>query len=132
MRGRLRRDEREAVFDCALLSVAVPACEPLVPTARFAQPISAFVLYPMLALSGLFFPIGRLPRWLETIAYALPTTHAVALLNDDSNDVGKVHLGVVHIFDPCPSVKERDGERLLCDQERGHDGPCGNWKRGRM
>src|SRR5213596_3571118 len=53
----------------------------LVPTARFAQPISAFVLYPMLALSGLFFPIGRLPRWLETIAYALPTTHAVALLN---------------------------------------------------
>ena len=23
----------------------------------------------------------------------------VALLNDDSNDVGKVHLGVVHIFD---------------------------------
>ena len=53
----------------------------LVPTARFAQPISAFVLYPMLALSGLFFPVARLPRWLETIAYALPTTHAVALLN---------------------------------------------------
>ncbi len=52
----------------------------LVPTARFAQPISAFVLYPMLALSGLFFPIERLPRWLEAIAYLLPTTHAVALL----------------------------------------------------
>src|SRR6266566_248355 len=53
----------------------------LVPTARFAQPISAFVLYPMLALSGLFFPVARLPRWLEGIAYLLPTTHAVALLN---------------------------------------------------
>src|SRR6266550_402598 len=53
----------------------------LVPTARFAQPISAFVLYPMLALSGLFFPVERLPRWLEGIAYLLPTTHAVALLN---------------------------------------------------
>ncbi len=26
------------------------------------------------------------------------TNHTVALLNDDSNDVGKVHLGVVHIF----------------------------------
>jgi predicted NUDIX family phosphoesterase len=26
------------------------------------------------------------------------TNHIVALLNDDSNDVGKVHLGVVHIF----------------------------------
>src|SRR5436190_19840460 len=53
----------------------------LVPTARFAQPISAFVLYPMLALSGLFFPVAKLPRWLEAIAYSLPTTHAVALLN---------------------------------------------------
>jgi ABC-2 type transport system permease protein len=52
----------------------------IVPTARFAQPISAAVLYPMLALSGLFFPITRLPRWLEAIAYLLPTTHAVALL----------------------------------------------------
>jgi len=51
-----------------------------VPTARFAQPISAFVLYPMLALSGLFFPVAKLSRWLEAIAYLLPTTHAVALL----------------------------------------------------
>jgi ABC-2 type transport system permease protein len=52
----------------------------LVPTARFAQPISAFVLYPMLALSGLFYPIERLPQWLQRIAYLFPTTHAVALL----------------------------------------------------
>jgi ABC-2 type transport system permease protein len=53
----------------------------LVPTARFAQPISAAVLYPMLALSGLFFPVDRLPRALKALAYLLPTTHAVALLN---------------------------------------------------
>jgi ABC-2 type transport system permease protein len=52
----------------------------LVPTARFAQPISAAVLYPMIALSGLFFPVDRLPRALRTVAAALPTTHAVALL----------------------------------------------------
>jgi ABC-type multidrug transport system, permease component len=52
----------------------------LVPTARFAQPIGAAVLYPMLALSGLFFPVDRLPRALEALAYLLPTTHAVALL----------------------------------------------------
>src|ERR1700733_11866669 len=26
------------------------------------------------------------------------TDHVVALLNDDSNEVGKVHLGVVHVF----------------------------------
>jgi ABC-2 type transport system permease protein len=53
----------------------------IVPTARFAQPISALVLYPMLALSGMFFPVARLSAPLRTIAYALPTTHAVALLN---------------------------------------------------
>lgn len=52
----------------------------LVPTARFAQPIGAAVFYPMLALSGLFFPVARLPRALEALAYLLPTTHAVALL----------------------------------------------------
>jgi ABC-2 type transport system permease protein len=52
----------------------------LVPTARFAQPISAAIVYPMLALSGLFYPVDRLPRALKAIAYALPTTHAVALL----------------------------------------------------
>ena len=33
----------------------------LVPTARFAQPISAIVLYPMVALSGLFVPVEALP-----------------------------------------------------------------------
>jgi ABC-2 type transport system permease protein len=52
----------------------------LVPTARFAQPISAAILYPMVFLSGLFFPVARLPRALAAIAYVLPTTHAVALL----------------------------------------------------
>jgi ABC-2 type transport system permease protein len=52
----------------------------LVPTARFAQPIGAAVLYPMLALSGLFFPVNRLPRALQALAFVLPTTHAVALL----------------------------------------------------
>ena len=52
----------------------------VVPTARFAGLISAAVLYPMLALSGLFFPVERLPRALEAISYLLPTTHAVALL----------------------------------------------------
>ena len=52
----------------------------LVPTARFAQPISAFVMYPMLALSGLFYPLARFPGWLRGIATVLPTTHAVALL----------------------------------------------------
>jgi ABC-2 type transport system permease protein len=53
----------------------------LVPTARFAQPIGAIVLYPMLALSGLFYPLDRFPPALRDLAYLFPTTHAVALLN---------------------------------------------------
>lgn len=52
----------------------------LVPTARFAQPIGAVVLYPMLAVSGLFFPVASLPAGLRAVAWVLPTTHAVALL----------------------------------------------------
>jgi len=52
----------------------------LVPSSRFAQPLGAVVLYPMLAVSGLFFPIERLPGWLQSVAWLLPTTHTVALL----------------------------------------------------
>ncbi len=52
----------------------------MVPTARFAQVISAAVVYPMLALSGLFFPVERFPPALKSVSYVLPTTHAVALL----------------------------------------------------
>lgn len=60
----------------------------LVPTARFAQPIGAVVLYPMLAISGLFFPVTHLPPVLRAIAWALPTTHAVALLQGVWNGSG--------------------------------------------
>lgn len=52
----------------------------IVPTARFAQPIGAAILYPMVALSGLFFPVAALPTGLRLVANALPTTHAVSLM----------------------------------------------------
>jgi ABC-2 type transport system permease protein len=52
----------------------------VVPTARFAQPIGTAVLYPMVALSGLFYPLDQLPRALRIVALGLPTTHAVALM----------------------------------------------------
>jgi ABC-2 type transport system permease protein len=52
----------------------------LVPTARFAQPIGTLVLYPMLGLSGLFTPVESLPPILQSVARALPLTHAVSLL----------------------------------------------------
>jgi len=53
----------------------------LVPTARFAQPVATFVLYPMLVVSGLFFPIAALPPVLQAIAKVLPLTYAVSLLS---------------------------------------------------
>jgi len=53
----------------------------LVPTARFAQPVATFILYPMLALSGLFFPIATLPPFAQLVAKLLPLTYAVSLLS---------------------------------------------------
>jgi ABC-2 type transport system permease protein len=52
----------------------------LVPTARFAQPVASLVLYPMLFLSGLFFPVDGLPAGLQVVARVVPLTYAVSLL----------------------------------------------------
>jgi ABC-2 type transport system permease protein len=52
----------------------------IVPSARFAQPIGAIILYPMLAMSGLFFSIEALPPVMRFVARALPLTYAVSLL----------------------------------------------------
>jgi ABC-2 type transport system permease protein len=52
----------------------------VVPTARFAPPMGAFVLYPMLALSGLFMPVGVLPPVLRAVSAGLPLTWAVSLM----------------------------------------------------
>jgi len=38
-----------------------------------------FVAVPMMLFSGTFFPVSRLPGWLQPIAYATPLWHAVAL-----------------------------------------------------
>ncbi len=42
------------------------------------------------------------------------TNRAVALLNDDSNEVGRVHLGVVHIF-TLDSEDVQKGEAMITD-----------------
>ena len=52
----------------------------IVPTARFAQPIGAAILYPMIGLSGLFVPIAELPPALRAVARVLPVTYTVSLL----------------------------------------------------
>ncbi|HLG57973.1 MAG TPA: ABC transporter permease [Vicinamibacterales bacterium] len=53
----------------------------IVPTARFAQPIATFLLYPMMAMSGLFFPIALLPPALQVVSKVVPLTYAVSLLD---------------------------------------------------
>jgi predicted NUDIX family phosphoesterase len=42
------------------------------------------------------------------------TNRAVALLNDDSNEVGRVHLGVVHIFQ-LESADVQKGEAMITE-----------------
>ena len=68
----------------------------LIPTARFAQPIASIILYPMLALSGLFVPIEQLPPALRVVAHALPLTYAVSLLRGIlQGDAWSAHIGDV-------------------------------------
>jgi ABC-2 type transport system permease protein len=52
----------------------------IVPTARFAQPIGALLMYPMVAVSGLFVPVQSLPPVLRAVARVVPLTYAVALM----------------------------------------------------
>ena len=52
----------------------------VVPTARFAQPIGAVLVYPLLGLSGLFVPVEAFPPGLQSITAGNPFTHAISLL----------------------------------------------------
>lgn len=51
-----------------------------VPTARFAQPVAGIILYPLLAISGLFAPLEAFPPFWQHAALLSPVTHAVTLL----------------------------------------------------
>jgi predicted NUDIX family phosphoesterase len=52
----------------------------------------------------------------EEVAIDTPyTEQCVGLINDDLTDVGRVHLGVVHIFDvERPAVTPRESEMIEC------------------
>lgn len=82
----------------------------LVPTARFAQPISAGLLYPMIAVSGL--PLDRLSYPLQIFVRGFPTTHAVALMQGiwDGSGWG-AHwgnvAGLVLVFGVCVGLSIR-------------------------
>jgi len=84
----------------------------VVPTARFAQPIGTVIIYPMLALSGLFAPVDALPRALQLVARALPLTYAVSLLRGIWHGDGwSGHVGDVAVltlmFATCIAVSTR-------------------------
>jgi ABC-2 type transport system permease protein len=64
---------------CSILSLGFVIAS-IVPTARFAQPVGALVLYPMIGLSGLFVPLASYPPLLGAAARALPLTYVVSLL----------------------------------------------------
>jgi ABC-2 type transport system permease protein len=64
---------------CSILSLGFVIAS-IVPTARFAQPVGALILYPMIGLSGLFVPVASYPPLLAAAARALPLTYVVSLL----------------------------------------------------
>src|SRR4029079_17567482 len=84
----------------------------VVPTARFAQPIGAAVLYPMLGLCGLFVPVQSMPPALQVVARALPLTNAVSLLEGiRKGEAWSAHMGdvaaLVIVFAICTSLSAK-------------------------
>ena len=84
----------------------------IVPTARFAQPIGALLMYPMIGLSGLVVPVASLPPVLHAIAKMLPLTYAVSLLEGIwVGDPWSAHLGDVAalalVFVICTAVSAK-------------------------
>jgi ABC-2 type transport system permease protein len=84
----------------------------VIPTARFAQPIGSLILYPMVAVSGLFFPVEQLPVALRIVARLLPLTYAVSLLRGIlTGGAWSAHLGdvvaLVLIFLACTAVSAK-------------------------
>jgi ABC-2 type transport system permease protein len=67
------------ISTCSILSIGFLIAS-IVPTARFAQLIGAVIVYPMIAISGLFVPVEMLPPVLRALARVLPFTYAVPLL----------------------------------------------------
>jgi ABC-2 type transport system permease protein len=83
------------ISTCSILSIGFVIAS-IVPTARFAQPLSAVLLYPMVAISGLFVPLSELPSALQSVARLLPLTYVVSLLTGILNGAAwSAHAGDV-------------------------------------
>jgi ABC-2 type transport system permease protein len=84
----------------------------IIPTARFAQPAAAVILYPMIAVSGLFFPLAQLPPAIHAVARMLPFTFAVSLLEGIlRGDSWRAHVGDVAglaiVFAVCTALSAK-------------------------
>jgi ABC-2 type transport system permease protein len=84
----------------------------IVPTARFAQPIGAIIMYPMIAVCGIFAPVESLPPVLHALARVDPLTYAVGLLEGIwIGDPWSAHLGdvaaLVLIFAVCTALSAK-------------------------
>lgn len=64
-------------------------------TSESARGLSSFVAFPMMFLSGIFFPITTLPGWLQTTVHVLPLTWLTDALHRVMNDgVGLSAIGL--------------------------------------
>jgi ABC-2 type transport system permease protein len=84
----------------------------IVPTARFAQPIGAAILYPMIGLCGLFVPVQSMPPALQVVARVLPLTYAVSLLEGiRKGEAWSTHMGdvvaLVVVFAICTALSAK-------------------------
>jgi ABC-2 type transport system permease protein len=84
----------------------------IVPTARFAQPIGAAILYPMLGICGLFVPLQSLPPALRAVARVVPLTYAVSLLQGIwKGEAWSAHIGdvlaLIAVFAICSALSAK-------------------------
>jgi ABC-2 type transport system permease protein len=99
------------ISTCSILSIGFLIAS-IVPTARFAQPIGAAILYPMIALCGLFMPLESLPPALHALARLLPLTYAVSLLQGIwKGEAWSAHIGdiaaLVVVFAICTALSAK-------------------------
>ena len=68
---------------------------------KSSQSVSMFVYFVCIFLGGFTFPIEFMPSGLKTVAYMIPTTHAVKIVQRDWNNLriyDSYHLYVVLVF----------------------------------
>jgi ABC-2 type transport system permease protein len=99
------------ISTCSILSIGFLIAS-IVPTARFAQPIGAIIMYPMIAVSGLFAPVASLPPALHVMARVLPLSYTVSLLEGIwKGDAWSAHLGDVAalavVFAVCTALSAK-------------------------